>query len=219
MRWSLAEPDLLDYTARQMRLFSAKRLGTTRSELAPYIRDTRHRVERCFTQIRRKYYFDGSNTLFDHLHGDHYAAYLYILSNVIFTTSRNDELAARVFLLNKALHGCDIFYGVTLPEVFLLIHPVGTVLGNATYGNYLVAYQNCAVGSLENGTYPVFEGENVLFARAAVLGNCHVGRNVVVAANAFLLDVDVPANSTVVGQYPQQRVLPIEGNVIDRMFR
>ena len=38
----------------------------------------------------------------------------------------------KLFLLNKALHGCDIYYEVALPSVFLLVHPLGTVLGRAS---------------------------------------------------------------------------------------
>jgi len=105
-----------------------------------------------------------------------------------------------------------------MPEVFMVVHPVGTVLGNASYGNHFVAYQNCSVGSLEDGKYPTFEGETILFAKSTVLGNCHVGKNVVFAANSFILNVDIPANSTVVGSYPDHRILPIKNDVKDHFF-
>ena len=68
------------------------------------------------------------------------------------------------------------------------------------------------------GATPVFEGETVLFSRSAVLGNCHVGRNVVFVANSFVLNTDIPANSTVVGMYPNHRILPNKGRVIEFMF-
>jgi len=182
------------------------------------MKEALNRVERCFQNIRRKYFFDGQNTLFNHLHGDHYAIYLYYLSNTIYRSGRDEELAQQLFLLNKTLHGIDLFYAVSMPEVFLLIHPVGTVLGNATYGNYFAAYQNCGIGSLEDGRYPVFEGENVLFARTSVLGNCHVGHNVVFGANAFVLNSDIPSDCTVVGSYPNHRILSLTKGVIERMF-
>ena len=219
IRWSLDSDELLDYTAGQLAFFGGPKRATVRRALSGPFRETRARVEACFVQIRRKYYFDGERATFNHLHGDHYAIYLYFLANTIFSSGGDEELASRVFLLNKALHGCDIFYGITLPEVFLLIHPVGTVLGNAKYGNYFVAYQNCSIGSLEDGKYPVLAGETVLFARSAVLGACEVGRNVVFGANSFLLNQNVPPNSTVVGQFPSHRVLNLETSVIDRMFR
>jgi len=183
------------------------------------MKETIMRVERCFQNIRRKYFFDGQHTLFNHLHGDHYAIYLYYLSNTVYRLGRDEELAQQLFLLNKALHGIDLFYAVSMPDVFLLVHPVGTVLGNATYGNYFVAYQNCGIGSLEDGRYPVFAGENVLFARACILGNCHVGRNVILGANAFVLNSDIPNDCTVVGNYPHCRTLPLTKGVIERIFR
>lgn len=219
VRWSLGVDDLVSYTARQLQFFSTECDGIQASRLMPYVKDTISRVERCFQNIRRKYYFDGQNTLFNHLHGDHYAIYLYYLSNSVYRSGRDEGLAQQIFLLNKMLHGADIFYATNLPEVFLLIHPVGTVLGNATYGNYFVAYQNCGIGSLEDGSYPVFEGENVLFARSAVLGNSHIGRNVVIGANAFILNSDVPDDCTIVGAYPHHRILPNAQSVIKRMFR
>jgi serine O-acetyltransferase len=219
MRWSLDQDDLRAYTARQLALFSRDADGVVPSRLSPYFKDALARVEWCFQNIRRKYYFDGQNTIFNHLHGDHYAIYLYYLSNTVYCAGKDEELAEQLFLLNKSLHGVDLFYGVSLPEVFLLIHPVGTVLGNASYGNYFVAYQNCGVGSLEDGQYPVFSGENVLFARSSVLGNCHIGRNVVVGANAFILNTDIASDLTVVGSYPQHRILPHSGSVLQRLFR
>lgn len=219
MHWSLSAEDLTRYVANQLGTFSNPGATFTTAQLAPYMPAALERVERCFSSIRRKYFFDGERSIFDHRHGDQYAMFLYYLSNTVHREGGSQDLAASLFLLNKMLHGADLFYGVSLPEVFLLIHPVGTVLGNATYGNYFVAYQNCGVGSLEDGVYPTFEGENVLFARSAVLGSCRVGRNVVVGANAFLLNTDVPSDRVVVGAYPQHRVLPITQPVIERMFR
>lgn len=219
MRWSLEMHDLVAYTARQLGMFSADSRGIHPSRVSPYMEEALNRLETCFQNIRRKYYFDGRNALFNHLNSDHYAIYLYYLSNTVHRSGKDAELAEQLFLLNKSLHGVDLFCAVTLPDVFLLIHPVGTVLGNATYGNYFVAYQNCGVGSLEDGRYPVFEGENVLFARSAVLGNCHIERNVVFGANAFVLNTDISSHHTVVGAYPHHRILPHTSRVVERMFR
>jgi serine O-acetyltransferase len=220
MRWSLARDEFAPYVAHQLAWFAVPgRTPLSAADVAPYLPQTFDRVERCFSRIRRKYFFDGERTVFDHRHGDHWAMFLYLLSNTVHREGGSEDLATTLFLLNKAMHGADLFYAVKLPDVFLLIHPVGTVLGNATYGDYLVAYQNCGVGAIEDGTYPVFEGENVLFARAAVLGSCRVGRNVVMGANTFLLNTDVPANSVVVGSYPHHRILPTTQGVIERMFR
>ena len=219
MRRSLGADDLTAYTANQLNMFSVGNRSDHIHRLSPHMKEALNRVERCFQNIRRKYFFDGKNALFNLLHGDHYSMYLYYLSNTIYNSGRDEELAQQLFLLNKALHGIDLFYAVRMPEVFLLIHPVGTVLGNATYGNYFVSYQNCGIGSLEDGSYPVFEGENVIFARVSVLGNCHVGRNVIFGANSFVLNSDIQSDCTVVGIYPNHRALSLTKGVIERMFR
>lgn len=220
MRWSLERDEFAPYVAQQLRLFDVPgRPGLAASDISVHLSETLDRVAHCFRHIRRKYFFDGTHTLFDHRHSDHWAMFLYYLSNTAYRSGRAEDLAAALFQLNKALHGADLFYAVSLPSIFLVIHPVGTVLGNASYGDYFVAYQNCGVGALEDGTYPVFAGENVLFARAAVLGNSTIGRNVIFGANSFVLNTDVAANQVVVGTYPTHRTLPMTGNVIDRMFR
>ena len=220
MRWSLAPDEFAPYVAHQLTNFQVPgRAPHGTAALQRHMPATLERVRRCFSQIRRKYFFDGTQTLFDHRHGDHWAMFLYYLSNTVYREGGDEDLAASLFLLNKARHGVDIFYAIALPDVFLLIHPVGTVLGNATYGDYFVAYQNCGVGALEQGVYPVFAGENVLFARSAVLGACRIGRNVVVGANAFLLNSDVADDHSIVGAYPQHRLLPTRQSVIERLFR
>lgn len=212
---SISLADLAEYTDNQLHFFSLSH--EKKCDLLPYMDKTMKRVDNSFTSIHGKYYSDGKKSVFNYLHGDHYCAFLYIISNEAYKDG-NEILAQKIFLLNKALHGLDLFYGITLPEIFLLVHPVGTVLGNAKYGNHFVTYQNCSVGSLEDGKYPTFEGETILFAKTTVLGNCHVGRNVAFAANSFILNVDIPDNSTVVGCYPNHRILPIKENVMDRFF-
>jgi len=220
MRWSLQRDEFAPYVAHQLSHFHVPgRPAIAGRDLEPFMATTLDRVQRCFSQIRRKYFFDGQQTLFDHRHGDQWAMFLYYLSNTVHREAGPEEVAAMLFQLNKSLHGADLFYGISLPEVSLLIHPVGTVLGNARYGNYFVSYQNCAVGAVESGVYPTFHGENVLFARSAVLGASTIGRNVIVGANAFLINSDIPGDHAVVGAYPNHRVVPMRGTVIDRLFR
>ena len=32
-----------------------------------------------------------------------------------------------------------------MPDIFLLVHPPGSVIGNAEYSNFLTVYQNCTI--------------------------------------------------------------------------
>src|SRR5690606_14180963 len=92
------------------------------------------RVERCFSQTKNKYYKKQDLTYFNPFHSGQYCIYLYFFSNTL--SRKNFKLLAdKVYGLNKALHACDIYHEVELPDVFFLDHPVGSVLGRATYGN------------------------------------------------------------------------------------
>ena len=175
------------------------------------------RVEHSFSKIERKYYSHAGQVLFNHLNADHMAAFLYLLANTVWRESGDDGLPVRLSYLNKMLHGLDLFYSVRMPDIFLLVHPLGTVLGNAEYSDYLVVYQNCTVGAVTS-IYPRFGRGTILYSRSSVLGNCVVADNVVFAANAQIVDVDVPANTLVLGQYPSQRFVPNMTSVRQRCF-
>lgn len=185
--------------------------------LLRYFGRTLERVEHCFSRIQRKYFHEAGVTVFDHMNGDHMAMLLYYFSNTVWRETGDTELPTRLFYVNKVLHGIDIFYSLAMPDIFLLVHPVGTVLGHADYKDYLVIYQNCTVGAITN-VYPKFGQGTILYSRTSVLGDCHLGDDVVVAANAFLVDSNVPANTIVVGQYPNHKLLPNERSVRERCF-
>lgn len=156
------------------------------------------RLEHCFSHIDNKYFFDGEQAVFSHLHGDQYAMWLYLLGNELFRQGAPVDLCAKLFLLNKTLHGCDIFYEVELPSVFLLVHPLGTVLGRASYGDYFVSYQRVSVGS-NHDVYPTFGSHVTLRPGAAVLGKCSVGRQCQIGTESLLIDRDLPDQSRYIG--------------------
>ena len=174
------------------------------------------RLECCFSQIHRKYYEDVGEPTFDHLNSDHMASLLYFLSNQAVVQGL-DTLGFKLAYLNKIMHGLDLYPNVILPEVFLLIHPLGTVLGRATYGNFLVVYQGVTVGS--TGTdYPFLGEGTVLFSGTQVLGPVKSGRNVVYGANSMVIGGEVPDNSLVVGRYPCHRVLARTESIHETFF-
>jgi len=156
------------------------------------------RLEHCFAQVNNKYFFDGKQAVFDHLHGDQYAMWLYFLSNQLFKMGEGQDISKKLFLLNKALHGCDIYYEVELPEIFLLVHPLGTVLGRGDYQDYLVAYQKCGVGS-NHDIYPTMGKHFTLRPGSSILGQCETGDNVTLAADSLLLDTKLPENTLYIG--------------------
>jgi serine O-acetyltransferase len=210
---------LCDYVARQLNHFFPDDSGISGATFSSHIDAVLERLGACFGGIQRRKYQENGQPFFNYLHPDHYAVFLYLLANTIFRNDQEDALAFRVYYLNKALHALDAFYDAELPEVFMFMHPVGTVLGHAKYGNYFCAYQNCTVGSDEPGNNPVFGEAVVLYAGATVIGQSNIGSNVVLGAKSFVIDRDVPDNSVVMGQFPRLRVTPNRTHVLDRRFR
>jgi serine O-acetyltransferase len=162
------------------------------------IPESLRRLEHCFSNINSPYFFDGKSTVFNHLHGDQYAMWLYILSNQLYNMKAATPVCEKIFLLNKKLHSCDIFYEVVLPSVFLLVHPLGTVLGRGSYSDFFVAYQRCGIGS-NNGVYPVLGSHLTMRPGSSILGSSIVGDNCQVGAEAFIIDDIIPDNSLVLG--------------------
>lgn len=198
VRCSLAAEALVAMAARQVNAAFPDGEDVTVTDLTPASASALARLEHCFTHIDNKYFFDGNQAVFDHLHGDQYAMWLYLLANELF--KQHGPLAAckKLFLLNKALHGCDIFYEVELPSVFLLVHPLGTVLGRARYSDHLIVYQRVGIGS-NHDVYPTLGRHLTLRPGSAVLGNAVVGDYCSIATESLLLDRPLPSHSLYIG--------------------
>ncbi|HOF42836.1 MAG TPA: serine acetyltransferase [Candidatus Moranbacteria bacterium] len=217
MKLSLEQGQLTEYVVRQLNFFFPDKHRITTSIVKGLVVATLDRVRFSFKHIRMKYYFDGKNVLFNHLNSDHYCVFLYYLSNTAYR-KRIFDVAEKVFYLNKSLHGIDVFYSVKLPDIFMVVHPVGTVLGNAHYENHLVVYQNCSIGSNLENTYPKL-GENIIFyARSSIIGNCEIGANVVFAANSFVINQNISKDTVVFGSYPSLVLKKNTKKIIKKYF-
>lgn len=159
------------------------------------------RCEICFGPSENKYYKKEDKIYFNPFHSGQYTIYLYYFSNSIFKNSESKNLADKVYYLNKMMNGCDLFYEVELPEVFMLDHPVGSVMGRAVYGNFFSFAQNCTVGN-NRGVYPTIGSKVKMSASSMILGNSTIGNNVIIGAGACIKDQDIPDNSLVFGSSP-----------------
>ena len=110
---------------------------------------------------------------FDHLHSSQYTTIPYFLANSLWHTGADRALPRtgaeralchKLFGLNKALNGIDLFYEIDMPDTFFIGHSVGIVLAKASYGERLVLYQGCTVGK-NHGQAPVI-GAGVVSTRA-----------------------------------------------------
>lgn len=165
------------------------------------------RCEICFSPNKNKYYKKNNDVYFNPFHSGQYTIFLYFLSNTVY--QNGDEfrtLADRLYYLNKCLNGIDIFYEVGMPSIFFLDHPVGSVIGRAVYEDYFGFSQNCTVGN-NKGNYPKF-GKNVrMMSSSKVIGNCKIGDNVIISANTYIKDVNIPSCSLVFGISPDIRII------------
>lgn len=133
---------------------------------------------------------------------DQYAVFLVHLGRSLNEAGFID-LAMRAFALNKSLHGLNIWTAVEMPEVFRLVHCVGTVIGRATLGNYLVVGHGCTIGASDKREYPILGSRVSLRAHSSVLGRSIVGDNVAVSSGVTLINVEVPSNTLVIHERGQ----------------
>ncbi len=111
--------------------------------------------------------------------------------------SGDKDGALRYYRKNRAEHAVDLFWEIDLHEPTRFIHPIGTVLGRATYGPYLAVYQNVGVGSTLDGERPTFGSGTVLFPGCKILGGAVLGDNVFVSANVVVQGRTIPSDSIV----------------------
>lgn len=192
MKPLITNDDLVSYVQTQMETFFPDGKIQT-STLSRLVSRALERVTACFQGVKWPGYEVDGVYCFNHRHSDQYASFLYFLANSAKEIDR--DIAERAYLLNKALHGLEAYFEICLPDQFLFVHPIGSVLGRATYGNGFIVYQNCSVGSNLTGEYPVI-GDNVaMFSGSRLIGNCAVGQNVMIAAGTTVLNKDVPTNN------------------------
>jgi serine O-acetyltransferase len=196
---SLTKTELTEYVCLQVKhLFPDPH--PPGHEIASFMNLTLERVEHCFSAVHNKYFKRGKDTIFNHLNTDQYAMFLYILSNTLYRNDADPRLCEKLFYLNKALNGIDVFFSVDLPDIFLFTHPIGTVLGRAQYSDYFHVYQNCTIGSSHAiNDHPTMGRYTALYKGSAILGRCMIGDNCKIAAESLLMDMDLSNNSIYIG--------------------
>ncbi|WP_245606939.1 hypothetical protein [Simplicispira psychrophila] len=207
--------DLLQYVVRQLDQFFPDGLQPDAADLLrPHMDVALDRLGYCIDAVRP--WKPGE---FDHLHSSQYTIFLYYLAHTVWTVTGQRSLCAKLFGLNKALNGIDLFYEIELPPVFFIGHSVGIVFAKATYGNYLVVYQNSTVGK-NHGVAPVLGDGVVMYPNTAIIGRCDVGAGTVLAQGVSLINTSTPGHCTV---YPGPAgavvCKPTGRNVLADIFR
>lgn len=196
MKMSMGYTDIAEVVCKQINNFwyiSLEECEVIKSSIPCVLR----RLDGIFSSISNKYYCtDNGETVLNLLHSGQYTMFLYELSKYISGLGRYGDLCDKIYSILKMFSSADIFYAVDLPDVYFFDHPMGSVLGRAEYGNYFVFMQGCTVGN-NKGRYPTL-GEHVyMMSGSKVLGDCTIGDHVILSANSYVIDRDVPPYSIV----------------------
>ncbi|MDM5181538.1 hypothetical protein PO883_30635 [Massilia sp. DJPM01] len=214
----MAHEHLVAYTCQQVTtFFPGMEAAVLQRVIGTHWDTTMVRLQACIDKVTM-----WPRGQFNYLNSSQYCQYLYFLSNTIWREDRSEEalgVATRLFLLNKALNGIDVFYEIALPEVFFIGHSVGIVLAKATYGNYLVLYQNSTVGK-NHGVAPVLGEGVILYPNSAIIGRCRIGDNTTVAQGTGVINRDTPGNCMVfAGTAGELAIKPSKRRLTEDFFR
>lgn len=166
-------------------------LGGEDAELAlidKHLPEALGRIEHCIAHVKM-----WKTGYFDVLHSSQYCIFLYYLSNTIWRREQARGVCTKLFLLNKALNAIDAFYEVELPEVFFIGHSVGIVLAKATYGNFLVLYQNSTVGK-NHGQAPEIGAGVILYPNTGVIGACRLADGSIISQGTSVINQETRAH-------------------------
>lgn len=199
---SLNAQELRDYIIRQCDMFFPDKLDIYRTpDIDEAFNIALERTEECFRHITLRGYAQDGEAVFSHVHSDQYSQFLYYFSNSLWHLSENKAVCDRIMFLNRALSGAFVSYKCELPAHFLFGHPVGSVIGNASYGDFLVVFQNVTINTGQDGISlqsPVI-GEGLFCgAGAKIIGTEPIGRHVSLGVNACVYNKAVPDNHVVV---------------------
>jgi serine O-acetyltransferase len=193
---SLSTKDLCNYVSVQLNNFFPDGILIDLKEEKDIVEEAINRLDFCFKHVTLKHYFNGKDAIFNHLYSDHYVMFLWFLSNSVYRHKGKCDLANKLYYLNKVLHGLDCMFDTNMPDIFLLFHSSGTMLGKAKYSDYFIALHGCTVGS-HKGHYPVFGKGVSLTANSSVIGKCQIGDRCTISTRTTVFQRDISPDQLV----------------------
>lgn len=210
---NMTRGELVDYIAAQLDAFFPDRRGNARHAIEQDLDEALDRQNVCINAVRW-----WKEDEFDYLHSSQHCILVAYLANTIWRNRQADNLCAKLFGLNKALHGFDCFYNTDLPERWFIGHSVGVVLARTAYPEYLVLYQGATVGK-NHGKAPVLEEGVVLYPGASIIGDCRIGRGTIVGQNCSIIDQDTPGDCYAFSSGGRLSFKPRSRDVLADIFR
>lgn len=202
MQLSLNKDELKRYVKNQLDVFFPDGHSMEGKDIDIAFELGLERLEYCFKHLSFPAYCDDmGQTYFSHLHADQYGQFLYYFSNSLWKTSENKGICDKLMYLNRVLNNFFFSYKGKLPDIFFLGHPVGTVLGNAVYSDFLVVLQNVTINTSadpDGNPAPVLGKGLFLGAGAKIIGNKKVGDRVSVSVDTVVYDKEIPDDKIVI---------------------
>ncbi len=202
MQLDISKSDLKSYIGRQLDFYFPDNYKMEGTDVDKAFELGLERLENCFKYITFPAYCDDhGQTYFSHLHADQYAQFLYYFSNSLWNISENRPICDKLIYLNRILNNFFFSYKGKLPDVFFLGHPIGTILGNAVYSDYLVVFQNVTINTSEDedGNPAPRLGKGLFMgAGAKIIGNKTVGNRVSVSVDAVVYNKEIPDDKVVI---------------------
>jgi serine O-acetyltransferase len=183
---------LIDYVVAQIgHVVPDGRAGDCRTAVERHVDGALARTMACVNLVRM-----WKPGRFDLLHSSQHCIFLYLLANTIWRESRDSATCTRLFLVNKAFNGIDLFYEIDLVEPFFIGHSVGIVLAKASYGSHLVLYQNSTIGR-SGSDVPVIGSHVVVYPNCAIIGRSRVADGTILSQGSSLINRDSPGDCIV----------------------
>lgn len=176
------------------------------------------RLSFCFENTNYTAYWRDNFCFFNYLNADQYLVFLYFCSRVSFE-ELNINLATKFFYLNKILHSFHCMYDTILPDIFLVVHGSGIVLGKATYHNYSVFMHGCTVGANSKFEIPTLGKLLFMYPNSSITGNCFIDENCCLSNGAHVNDEVLPPNSLVFGSSPYLTVKTNRRNRLSHVYQ
>lgn len=192
---SLTLPELTRYIQNQLNTFFPDLHPIEAREISESVKVAMEKIDYCLSKAALNRYKKNSHPFFNHLFSDSYMLFLCYLANTVWQKTNDRTISSKVYYLNKALHTFDCMYDNILPEIFLIVHGFGTMMGKATYKDYFVVYQGCTIGA-SHGIYPTLGKAVTITANSSVIGKSVIGDRSTISTRTTIFQKDVPDKST-----------------------
>ena len=212
MKTSIDAESLTAYLGKQLKFFFPD--NGSLDDLNQITRLALTRLAFCIENTCYSPYWREDECYFNHLNADQYTIFVYYCSNVAYSSFGREDIATKLFYLNKVLHSFHCMFDTLLPDIFLVVHGAGTVLGKAVYSNFFVVMHACTVGANSRFETPTLGEYLLMYPNSSITGKCEVGKSVCLSNGAHANNECIPDNSLVFGSSPN---LTIKTNPDDRL--